>query len=125
MKNKINKAYLIDLYQSLDLKKPRITKGMKWRNFKIVNIEKLNNDDQIDLHDGDCKEFKSWETIKRINNDCVKSDLKHLLKPNYEMEQDDLNYFLNEYKKLSNFYYDNKSVDYLTSFENSLENISK
>jgi len=108
MNNTTTRTDLINLYQSLDLKKPRITKGLNWQGFKVVKIEKLNNDYQIHLQDGDYQEVKSWETIKRFNELTIKRDLIVLQNDNFSSELSDIikKSYLAVYSELSNFYYD-------------------
>jgi|14_taG_2_1085336.scaffolds.fasta_scaffold87335_1 hypothetical protein len=123
------KIDLVQAFKSLDMKKPRITKGLNWQGFEVVKIEKLNNDYQIHLQggdDGDYQEVKSWETIKRFNNLEIKKYLEIL-----DTVSDDSNYsqltfsILSEiqlrYKELSNFYYDGLKTSFLTDTDKSLE----
>ena len=108
MNNTTTRTDLINLYQSLDLKKPRITKGLNWQGFKVVKIEKLNNDYQIHLQNGDYQEVKSWETIKRFNELTIKRDLIVLQNDNFSSEISDRikQSYLAVYNELSSFYYD-------------------
>ena len=112
MNNTTTRTDLINLYKSLDLKKPRITKGTKWNDFQVVKIEKLNNDYQIHLQNGDYQEVKSWETIKRFNELTIKRDLIVLQNDNFSSEISDIikKSYLADYKELSNFYYDSLKV---------------
>jgi hypothetical protein len=108
MNNTTTRTDLINLYQSLDLKKPRITKGLNWQGFEVVKIEKLNNDYQIHLQNGDYQEVKSWETIKRFNELTIKRDLIVLQNDNFSFEISDKikQSYLAVYNELSSFYYD-------------------
>ena len=104
MNNTTTRTDIINAFQSLDVKKPRITKGTKWNDFQIIKIEKLNNDYQIHLQDGDYKEVKSWETIKRMNNLKVESILKQL--ENTQELSDLFDFYAVIYNQISKFYYD-------------------
>jgi len=104
MNNTTTRTDIINAFQSLDVKKPRITKGTKWNDFQVVKIEKLNNDYQIHLQDGDYKEVKSWETIKRMNNLKVEAILKQL--DNTQELSDLFDFYAVIYNQISKFYYD-------------------
>tara|TARA_R100000742_G_C4263276_1_gene81127 strand:+ start:849 stop:1220 length:372 start_codon:yes stop_codon:yes gene_type:complete len=121
MNKNINRTDLINLYQSLDLKKPRISKGLKWRSLKVVSIEKFEKDYQVFLQDGHYKDVKSWDTIKMLNKSHVKTNLSHLLNDTLKLTKKDLNFFLDSYKFLSNFYYDGLKTSFLTDTDKSLE----
>lgn len=104
MNNTTTRTDIINAFQSLDVKKPRITKGTKWNDFQVVKIEKLNNDYQIHLQDGDYKEVKSWETIKRMNHLKVEAILKQL--DNTQELSDLFDFYAVIYNQISKFYYD-------------------
>ena len=104
MNNTTTRTDIINAFQSLDVKKPRITKGAKWNDFQVIKIEKLNNDYQIHLQDGDYQEVKSWETIKRMNNLKVEAILKQL--DNTQELSDLFDFYAVIYNQISTFYYD-------------------
>lgn len=116
------KIELIKAFKSLNMKKPRITKGLKLNGLEVVKIEKLENDYKIHLQDGDYQEVKSWETIKRFNKLTVKQELAILKSDIIELSNFHYREKLATYNELSNFYYDSLGSDYLTTTEKSLEN---
>tara|TARA_R110001583_G_scaffold79057_1_gene213840 strand:+ start:541 stop:921 length:381 start_codon:yes stop_codon:yes gene_type:complete len=125
------KIELIKAFKSLDMKKPRITRGTIWEGYTVAKIEEpLKSGNDLSIHligAANYSEVKLWETIKRFNNLKVEKYLKIL-----DTVLDDSNYsqvtfsMLSEiqkgYKELSNFYYDALGSEYLTTTEKSLEN---
>lgn len=104
------KNILLNAFNSFDLTKPRLTKGIEW--FNGFTISEIDRDYKVCLTNGNASKCLEWQVIKN-ENDRIVNEVLQGDKTDQEM--------LSLYKILVNFYYNHKGTAFLTELEESLE----